>query len=616
VSAAPPPGLWVHDRYADRLHDLLLFVSRDPGVAAAVTRDAVVMAAAWAGPEDPADEDDRRLRARLYAQARTEVSAVLITAGQPPPEERVVPLGALPPDPADADLAAVVYEATAAYGERDLALLALHLRHGLEGPDLAAAMGLSPAAVEVLLPATLDRVDQHLRVLLALVRDRRCCPAVAEVAEGWDGTFSPLVRRRAAALSEEDCGELSATPSPLALLRSIPPTPAPTTLRQVVEERLHLVGALPPGTPAGDDATVPPGGGPPALRLDDDDATVPPGEGPPVIAAAAVPPRPAADPGPPAGPGTDAAPDEPAPVATAAGAAPAGPPAAPAHRRVPVLLAAALGIAAALAVAAAVFRLVAEPERGGAGGPVATAAGGGATGAAAPSTGAVASSAAAAVEGDPAAAPAGGGGSGTLTVPPGPVVLAEGVGAPIRLSNPGDGAVGWQVESAPAWARLDRASGRVEPGAAVEVGVRLVEGLAEGDHAGEVVVRWDGRTPGRLVVPLDAAVDRLPRLAELLLGSRSLVGRGCGVDRTEVAVTATDESRLAEVAVLASGPAAGTTTRVVLAPDPATPGRHVGVLGPFDGAGEVVLQVVAADVRGNLAEADGGRLAVTPCPGG
>jgi hypothetical protein len=56
--------------------------------------------------------------------------------------------------------------------------------------------------------------------------------------------------------------------------------------------------------------------------------------------------------------------------------------------------------------------------------------------------------------------------------------------------------------------------------------------------------------------------------------------------------------------------------RFSLRPDPEQAGRHIGVIGPFEEAGSIALEIAATDARGNGAEADGGDLTVAPCLGG
>jgi DNA-directed RNA polymerase specialized sigma24 family protein len=649
-TGAVEDGLRLYDRVADRIHDLVLFVSRDPGLAAEVTRDVVVMAAGSSGvPQDPDG-----MRAWLYDQARTETFAILAGRGRTPPEDRVVELGELPADHGAADLAALTYGATAAFSERDLALLALHLRHGLQDRALADAMGLSEGAIEVLLPATLERIAAQLRVLLALVAGASCCELLADLRDAWDGTFSPLVRRRAPELAVTCAAVLEGLPSPLALLQGVPLAPAPATLRDGVDARLRITGRFAAPMDAGsgtaaEDATVPPGAGAPLvladLRTGVGDATLPPGAGPPVVgdgrpdegdatgpvvvpgagdagAGQPGPGRPGAEPADVAGP------TEPvAPRATSSGAS------AP---RLPVPLAVALGVAVALVVAGGLFRALvdrhedvqgapvtlAEVPSVGPGAPAVAGAAGAAaatrppapTGAAQPRPSSATAAATQLQSADPTAVgtPAE---PGSLAMPPGVLVVPQGGTAALRLTNPGGTAVSWQVVGRPGWSVLDRTSGEVGPGAGVEVRVGLAEALAEGDYSGPVRISWSGTAPGEVTATVSGSVDRPPALGTIAVGSRALLAEGCGLDRTEVAVTATDESGLAEVHVVARGPGADPAVRTVLQPDPADASRFVGILGPYDAPGEIALEVVAEDVRGNAVEADGGSLAVAPCPG-
>jgi hypothetical protein len=88
----------------------------------------------------------------------------------------------------------------------------------------------------------------------------------------------------------------------------------------------------------------------------------------------------------------------------------------------------------------------------------------------------------------------------------------------------------------------------------------------------------------------------------------------CGLDRTEVAVMVEDQSPLARVTVSVTGPRPNSLTEVSLEPDGATPGRFVGILGPFADPGTVSLSLSATDDRGNGAVASSPGLEIMACP--
>lgn len=730
-SSEPGVALQLYDRFADRVHDFVLFITRDSAMAAATTRDVIVMTA---HQEPAALADPAALRARLYAMARNETFAVLRTRGRTPADDRVVEVPPLPANPTTADLGGMVWTAMAAFSERDQALVTLHLRHGLSGEALSDAMGLSAGAVDVLLPSTLERVEAQLDALLALATGRVPDAASAdlhEVSEEWDGKFSPLVRGRVTQMLEECGGAVPAdVPGPMSLLQSIPLVPAPAALRDAVAERLALASRLGAGVARFDadiDDTIPPGAGPDPVGLQADPAdapTIPPGAGPPPViadreveplpvsgaqvgddlpeggaavsstvpaaghtangsagtapgdgippgtAAATSTPPGATQPGPPpaqappaqalhaqAPPAQAPTPDPPATVIGrtdgGSGPGPDGPGGAPgagvpldaaadasgitlasaedrgptpvggvapsigddprrAPARTPLPLAIALGIAVGLVVAAGIFRIVGTDVAPAADAPAVAASldvlADPTSGVAAPLAGATAGGLDEALDTPtPVQTP------GRLSGPGDEVVVEAGETTALQLNNPGGEPLTWRVTDLPSWVRLDRTQGVIEPAATVEITVGYGEALGEGDYAGAVGFAWDGSAPGTLAVPLVGAIEQPPNLQNLQVGSRALGAQGCGEDQTGVAVMVADESPLAQVLVTADGPDPETQTQFALAPDPAQPSRHVGVVGPFQGAGQVVVRIQAVDARGNEAGADGGVLAIAAC---
>ena len=240
----------IYDRYADRLHDFCWSVLRDRDEAADATQDAFLVAAERLGQL----RDPERLRPWLYAVARSQAFRRVRARSRVAPEEEMTEL----PDPASgpeqaaerSDLRELVWNAAAGLSERDRALLDLHLRHGLEGAELGEAMGVEPGHAYVLLSRLRDQVERSLGALLVARLGRDDCPDLAAILAGWDGRFTPLIRKRVARHVDacEVCGERRRTAaSPLALLAAVPPMPAPAFLRDRVLERVELISASGPG---------------------------------------------------------------------------------------------------------------------------------------------------------------------------------------------------------------------------------------------------------------------------------------------------------------------------------------------------------------------------------
>lgn len=251
----------IYDRYADRVHAFATSVLRDEHEAADVTQDTFVVAARRLDQlRDPAKlrpwlfavarhESFRRAKARKRTvlvdavdeadqQAATERTAEDVVTGQ--------------------DAASIVHDAAAGLTERDRAVLDLSLRHGLQGEELGKAMGISSGHASVLAGRVRDRVEKSLGALLVARLGRDDCADLQEVLGDWDGSFSPLVRKRVARHVER-CSVCSATrkkvASPAALLSATPVLAAPAALRGRALEAFDAHhAALGPDAPDAPDA--------------------------------------------------------------------------------------------------------------------------------------------------------------------------------------------------------------------------------------------------------------------------------------------------------------------------------------------------------------------------
>ncbi|HZC99541.1 MAG TPA: sigma-70 family RNA polymerase sigma factor [Actinomycetes bacterium] len=235
----------IYDRYADRLHDFCHSLLRDREEAADATQDAFVTAAERLGQL----HDPERLRPWLYAVARSQALARMRARRRTVAESEVSDM----PDPAggpadlaeQAEMRELVWSAATGLSERDRALLDLHLRHGLEGAELGEAMGVGSGHAYVLLSRLRDQVERSLGALLVARLGREDCAELRRLLTGWDGRFSPLIRKRVARHVDECelCAERRRTvASPLSLLAAVPLVPAPAELRERVLERVELTG--------------------------------------------------------------------------------------------------------------------------------------------------------------------------------------------------------------------------------------------------------------------------------------------------------------------------------------------------------------------------------------
>lgn len=258
----------VYERYADRLHDFAFSMLRNPVEAQDCVADSFVVMAEKVGQL----RDASRLRPWLYSVVRNECLRTLRARGREAhddewleamPDQGRGPEDQVADDAVQAELRELVWAAVEGLNDRDRALIDLHLRQGLEGAELAAAMDVTPANAYVMLSRARDQVERALGALLIARKGSDDCEELATLLKDWDGTFSPLIRKRVA--RHIDGCEVCETRrklmvSPLALLAGVPAFAAPPSLRDRVlgDERLvsfyvdqPAPGALPPGGGAG-----------------------------------------------------------------------------------------------------------------------------------------------------------------------------------------------------------------------------------------------------------------------------------------------------------------------------------------------------------------------------
>jgi len=246
VAGSVPAFTEIFSRHEPQVHDAALALLRDRPAAMAVTSATFQEAS----ERLESLQEPHRLRVWLLAIAR--FSAALV-AGERAGSDRQP---ALTDDDAErAQQAGLVWEATADLPLRERALLDLNLRQGLEGADLADALGVGGDELTDLL-GEMEQVAKGLAGFLIMRRVDRRCPDLPLVLRGWDGHFTPLVCGHIAAHVDacRVCREVAATlPSTLALYASAPraPLPVPTAASLAADD-----GSTGPET------ETPPGGSP------------------------------------------------------------------------------------------------------------------------------------------------------------------------------------------------------------------------------------------------------------------------------------------------------------------------------------------------------------------
>jgi RNA polymerase sigma factor (sigma-70 family) len=235
----------VYDRYADRLYDFAHSMLRNTEDASDAVADSFIKFAERLSQL----REPERLRPWLYAIVRTECLKRLKSRSRVAfgGDEQLadMPDTAAAPDEAveTAALQQLVWDAAAGLAERDRALLDLHLRQGLDGADLGDAMGVSSSNAYVMMNRLRGQMERSLGALLVAKTGREDCGELDTSLGDWDGSFSPLVRKRVAR-HVDNCPKCTlrraAMVSPLALFAGVSAFAAPASLRERVLNSLTL----------------------------------------------------------------------------------------------------------------------------------------------------------------------------------------------------------------------------------------------------------------------------------------------------------------------------------------------------------------------------------------
>lgn len=220
VGGSVPAFTAIFDRHVGQVHDVALALLRDRAGAL----DLVHVTFREASERLEALQDPDRLLVWLLAITRF---CAAERAGDIAGPDRL-PTG-MDTIPERAELAGLVWEATADLPLRERALFDLHLRQGLDGDDLADALGVSSGEVAEM-RAWMEGVEKGLAGCVLVRKGDNPCRDLPLVLRGWDGHFTPLIASHIAAHVDtcRVCLEHSAQlPSPFALYASAPQAPLP-----------------------------------------------------------------------------------------------------------------------------------------------------------------------------------------------------------------------------------------------------------------------------------------------------------------------------------------------------------------------------------------------------
>jgi RNA polymerase sigma factor (sigma-70 family) len=256
----------IYDRYADPLHDFCIGMLRNREAAADCVHDAFCIAAnSLSKLREPA-----KLRPWLYSIARYEALRCLRGRKREQAVEELPEESDTGPGPATLtrrnELAELIAAAAGGLSERDRAVYELAYRKGLEGADLAEALGVSASNAKKMAQRLRETIERSLGALLvsrAARNNVNACPGLAEILDGWDGKFTVLMRKRISRHIEScpTCDDLRRRMvNPTALLGSAPLLiSAPAALRHRTLDSIRLVSSSGPApTPqhTGAEATV------------------------------------------------------------------------------------------------------------------------------------------------------------------------------------------------------------------------------------------------------------------------------------------------------------------------------------------------------------------------
>ena len=240
----------IYDRYADRLYDFCIGLLGDRDAAADCAQDAFCVAATdLGGLRDP-----DKLRPWLYSIARHHAMRRLRHRYREEVSDELPDMISHEASPetlaGQSELARLVAEAAGGLSDRDRELLDLSYRHGLDGPELAEALGVTLTSANTMmfrLRQTVERCLGALLVARGAQANPSACPELAVILKGWDGQFSVLMRKRMARhidacdTCEQDQRQQV---NPVALLGSAAVfIPAPAALRRQTLDRVQLTSA-------------------------------------------------------------------------------------------------------------------------------------------------------------------------------------------------------------------------------------------------------------------------------------------------------------------------------------------------------------------------------------
>lgn len=242
----------LYERYFDPVYDFALRLTRDRDEAADVAQESFLKAMnAIGGLKQGAS-----FRSWIYTIARNTALNRLERKHRTRPltlidadgEESALDVAdpsrfASPEEAAEAASAArLVWEAAAGLDPRQLSLLDLHLRKGLEAEEIAAVLGITRNNAYVMLHRLKKAVESAITAYVLWKQAGERCPALAALLEpaAAGGGMTPAIRKTVERHAERchTCDERRRRLAPLAVFGALAPVPAPPGVRAAGLERL------------------------------------------------------------------------------------------------------------------------------------------------------------------------------------------------------------------------------------------------------------------------------------------------------------------------------------------------------------------------------------------
>jgi RNA polymerase sigma factor (sigma-70 family) len=220
----------IYDRYVDRIYDYSRSVLRSDADAADVTQDTFLAASERLHQL----RDPERLRSWLYAIARNSALRIVRERKRTQVSSEIDDVVEMNTSDGEIDARELVWAAAAGLAASDRDILDLHLRQGLDGQELADALGVAPNVANVALHRVRTRLEQSVGAVLLAKTSKQECPELdGLMADG----LNPLARKRIARHVESCsiCDERRRVmTSPAVLFAATPLALAPLLLRDQI----------------------------------------------------------------------------------------------------------------------------------------------------------------------------------------------------------------------------------------------------------------------------------------------------------------------------------------------------------------------------------------------